>query len=270
MIPVCKFWGALPSAWDAKYRAQDLPSMNADDYLRQPYVQTLLRHLRLGMTVLDAGCGTGGLLRFLRDRDFSVAGVDTSDTAIDIAKKAVPDADLRVASIEQLPYPDASFDAYLAIGSWEYPAGGPERAAKEAVRVLKPRGLAFIEVPQLSLLRRTAYVPLKHLERSLQRLRGRSGRFSHFLFSVGKMQALLDRVGFEVLGVHPHDLPELTRHYGLWVDWPPLRANPAKRGARSVTGPYELNSLGLFVKRLGNALSPWTIATGMYIVARKK
>lgn len=257
-----KFGGAAAADWEAKYEAEDAPPTEEAAYEAQTFVQTLLRHLRPGLAVLDAGCGTGGLLWFLHRRGFAVAGVDASAAAVETARRAVPDADLRVASIEALPFPDASFDAYLAIGSWEYPEQGPDAAAREAARVLKPGGLAFVEVPQLSLLRRLLYVPLKHFEYWLRK-DGKGSpypRFSHHLFSFAEIRELLARHGFDVLEVHPHDLPERTRHYGLWVDWPFLRG-----GAH-----YELNVLGRLVKAVGNALSPWTISTGMFIVARKQ
>lgn len=279
MIPVWKYGRpADGTPWDTKYRAEGLPSKTADEYLRQPYVQTMLCSLRPGMRVLDAGCGTGGLVWFLLARGFDVSGIDASPAAIEIARRAAPEADLRVATVEQLPFPEASFDAYLAIGSWEYPERGPDVAAHEAARVLKPGGLAFIEVPQLSALRRLLYVPLKRIEYRLRKTIANTRcvqRLSHHLFSVTEMRALLTQHGFDVLEVHHHDLPEVTRHYGLWVDWPFLRAraNPAKsrpQTGRSGAGPYELNALGRVTKTIGNAISPWTIATGMFIVARKQ
>lgn len=269
MFPIYKFGRTAhsPAGWDAKYGQEGAPSLDPAAYFAQSFVQTLLRFLPPGAHVLDAGCGTGGLLRFLSDwsrlsldQRFSVAGVDASAKAIEIAKRIVPDADLRVASIEQLPFPDASFDAYLAIGSWEYPLRGPERAAREAARVLRPGGLAFIEVPHANLLRRLFYMPLKRLEEIARVLRGQGPTFSHHLFRIREVYEVLRRAGFEILETHPHDLPEPTRHYGLWVDWPPLRGGPH----------YELNALGLFKKRALNTLSPWTIATGMFTVARKR
>jgi hypothetical protein len=55
-------------------------------------------------------------------------------------------------------------------------------------------------------------------------------------------------------------LPGENSHYGLWVDWPFLR------GGR----PYELNAGGLLLKKLMNSISPWMIATGIFVVAKKK
>lgn len=245
-------------SWETKYAAESAQTGTADDYGRQEFVLTALRHLPSGARVLDAGCGTGGLLGFLERRGLVVAGVDTSSTAIGIAMRAVPRADLRVASIEALPFPDATFDAYLAIGSWEYQEAGPDAAAREAARVLKSGGLVFVEVPHANISRRLFYIPLKQLEKGVRHLFA-FARFSHHLFRVREMHDALRHAGFEILETHPHDLPEPTRHYGLSVDWPLFRGGPQ----------YELNALGRLVKWAGNVLSPWTIATGMFIVARK-
>ena len=242
------------SDWDRKYAEE--PSADLEHYRAQPFVRTILRSLPVRSRILDAGCGTGGLLRFLKQRGSDVVGVDSSRVAIETLRRLTPDIPAQVASIERLPFPDASFDAYLAIGSWEYPADGPQRAAAEAVRVLRPGGLAFIEVPHANFVRRLLYLPLKRLEHTV---RSRRSLFSHHLFSRPDMRALLRGNRFEILEEHPHDLPEPTRHYGLWVDWPILRGGPH----------YELNALGRWKKRVLNAISPWTIATGMFIVARK-
>lgn len=290
VFAVYKF-GVAPD-WNAKYRAEGRPSTQAADYVRQPFVQTILQRLPPGSSLLDAGCGTGGLLGFFNEQGYQVSGVDTAQSAVAMAQTVVPTARVEVASLEALPFPAATFDAYLAIGSWEYLPNGPVRAAHEAARVLKPGGLAFIEVPHVTLARRLLYIPLKRFERvvralhipgmwsahsrNVQNAPAPTPRFAYYLFRISEIQKILTSAAFKILATHPHDLPEPTRHYGLWVDCPLLRAATAEsrrseRGAgRSRVGPYELNALGLFVKRLANALSPWTIATGMFMVARKR
>jgi ubiquinone/menaquinone biosynthesis C-methylase UbiE len=68
--------------------------------------------LRAGGRVLDAGCGTGGYLRWLLDAGSfsSAAGVDVASTAVELARERVPEADLRVAPLSALPFGDASFE----------------------------------------------------------------------------------------------------------------------------------------------------------------
>ena len=68
--------------------------------------------LRPDGRVLDAGCGPGGYLRWAADSGLfaSVAGVDLASNPIDLARRRVPEADLHVAPIDKLPFPDAAFD----------------------------------------------------------------------------------------------------------------------------------------------------------------
>jgi SAM-dependent methyltransferase len=63
-----------------------------------------------GGPLLDAGCGTGGFLSWAAAQGFSpLAGIDVFGEAIDAARARIPTADLRVAPISELPFPDASF-----------------------------------------------------------------------------------------------------------------------------------------------------------------
>ena len=71
---------------------------------------------RRGQRLLDAGCGTGGMLRWaLESGSFdSVAGVDLGSDAIEIARRRAPAADLRVAPLRELPFEDSSFDLIVS------------------------------------------------------------------------------------------------------------------------------------------------------------
>ena len=67
---------------------------------------------RSGQSLLDAGCGAGGFLAWAHglgafDR---LSGIDASAEAIAIARDALPEADLRVGSLRELPYESGSFD----------------------------------------------------------------------------------------------------------------------------------------------------------------
>jgi ubiquinone/menaquinone biosynthesis C-methylase UbiE len=60
--------------------------------------------------VLDVGCGTGWLTRFLRG---SVVALDASEAMLRIARERLPDARLVLAIVPPLPFPDRSFDRVL-------------------------------------------------------------------------------------------------------------------------------------------------------------
>jgi SAM-dependent methyltransferase len=67
---------------------------------------------RDGDRALDVGCGAGAALAALADRLGSdrVAGVDPSQPFVELARKRVPGADVRVGAAEELPFDDGSFD----------------------------------------------------------------------------------------------------------------------------------------------------------------
>lgn len=69
-----------------------------------------------GMRALDVGCGSGLLTSALADRlgATSVAAADPSESLLAACADRVPGADVRRAPAEELPWPDASFDAVLA------------------------------------------------------------------------------------------------------------------------------------------------------------
>jgi SAM-dependent methyltransferase len=69
-----------------------------------------------GDSALDVGCGPGVLLAELARRlgVDAVAGVDPSPPFVEVARAAVPDADVRLASAERLPFEDDSFDVVLS------------------------------------------------------------------------------------------------------------------------------------------------------------
>lgn len=89
-----------------------------------------------GTSLLDAGCGSGGAMVRARLRGARAAGVDATEALIAEARKRMPDADLRVADMERLPFAEKSFDVAVAINSLQF-TGDPRRAASEMCRVAR-------------------------------------------------------------------------------------------------------------------------------------
>jgi SAM-dependent methyltransferase len=98
-----------------------------------------------GLSLLDAGCGTGLALRLAAGRGARVSGLDASATLLDVVRGQLADADLRVGDIEELPYDDATFDVVTAFNSIQY-AFDPKTAVAELARVARPGGRVAIEV----------------------------------------------------------------------------------------------------------------------------
>jgi ubiquinone/menaquinone biosynthesis C-methylase UbiE len=135
------------SVADGLARLYDEPTPLGDLYrTRMHHILELVAGRR--GRLLDAGCGTGQMLGLLRDAAgdrFALTGLDRSAAAIELARETVgaDGAELVVGRIEELPFPAASFDVVLAMGSLEYVAD-LDRSLAELARVSAPGGLVVL------------------------------------------------------------------------------------------------------------------------------
>jgi SAM-dependent methyltransferase len=90
-----------------------------------------------GTRLLDAGCGSGLALQLAHKRGAEVTGLDASPGLLAVARERVPTADVREGELEELPYPDGSFDTVTAFNSVQY-AADPVAALRELRRVAVP------------------------------------------------------------------------------------------------------------------------------------
>jgi SAM-dependent methyltransferase len=95
-------------------------------------------------TILELGCGTGQLARYLSDLDFTITAIDLSPANIEATRAR--DVHALVADFASLPFPDDSFDASLAVNSLIHvPPGELASVLIEIARVLRP-GARFLMV----------------------------------------------------------------------------------------------------------------------------
>jgi ubiquinone/menaquinone biosynthesis C-methylase UbiE len=110
-----------------------------------------------GRRVLDAGCGTGGVLRWQADLGGApiLAGVDIGSAAIELARQRVPEADLHVAPLVALPFDDAVFDLVLTNDVLQHvPEDDVQASLVEVRRVLDPGGVLLLRTNGARKLRR--------------------------------------------------------------------------------------------------------------------
>lgn len=109
--------------------------------LSRPAWEAVLGALEVGAgtAVLDVACGSGELLALARDRGATVHGIDAAEAMITLARAAVPGADLRVGTLERLPWPDAAFDVVTGFNAFQF-APDVVAALAEAARVTRPGG----------------------------------------------------------------------------------------------------------------------------------
>src|SRR5437899_7569245 len=94
-----------------------------------------------GDTVLDVATGTGAVAReLLRQKGCTVVGLDQSPEMLAEARRRLPkEVQLVEASAEQLPFPDASFDALTFTYLLRY-VSDPGATLRELARVVRPGG----------------------------------------------------------------------------------------------------------------------------------
>jgi SAM-dependent methyltransferase len=126
----------------------------------------LAEHLPKSGRILDKGGGPGRYTIWLAQRGYRVVLADLSANLLDIAKMKIAEAGV-ASNVEAVvvadgcdlqAWADGSFDAVLSLGPFYHlpELHDRESAAAEIVRVLRPRGVAFVALmPRYTYLRRT-------------------------------------------------------------------------------------------------------------------
>ena len=95
--------------------------------------------------VLDAGCGTGRMSRYVADRGRRVEGVDLSSNMVAMARRDHGDLVFTVGSLTDLPYPNDQFDGVMLWYSIIHtPPSGQQQIVDEVARVLRPGGHVLV------------------------------------------------------------------------------------------------------------------------------
>jgi ubiquinone/menaquinone biosynthesis C-methylase UbiE len=163
--------------------------------------------------LLDAGCGTGQMLRYLHETvpgRFRLCGLDLSAANIAVAHGLFQEAEqprLIVGRMEQMPFDHSSFDVVLAMGSLEY-VESVDLALGEIARVTRPGGIAVVTMQNpLSPYRlwdRKVWAPIN------RRLGNRESPILHRLRSK-ELEAALARAGLAAEAVERYNFNVLLR-----------------------------------------------------------
>jgi ubiquinone/menaquinone biosynthesis C-methylase UbiE len=155
--------------------------------------------------LLNIGCAHGSdFLPF--GKGFELFGVDFSSgmlkQALTYSAKFHFNANLAVADLLSLPFPDNTFDWAVSVATYHHIKGRKERerAFGELNRVLEPGGEAFLTVwnhgqPRFWLTSKDQELPW--------RLRGKTVYRYYHLFSYSELRKLITKVGFEIITISP-------------------------------------------------------------------
>lgn len=192
---------------------------------------------------VEAGAGLGGWVRWLRDRGYTIVGIDCFPDVLEASKKADPTLDMRYGKVEQMPFEDGSIAAYISLGVIEHFEGGPLHVLREAYRILRPGGVAIITTPALNTVRRIFTHPLRTTAINLLRLTGKKVHFWEYRFTAEELSGFIAQAGFVIDGVREDDMVHAAafndpRHMGLHADFFFLRDH---------SGAWRLNRTGRFI-----------------------
>ena len=179
-------------------------------------------------TVLDVGCGTGGLAQVVAEQGGSYIGLDYYPAILEMAQAFLgdlpnsPQAALLRASGPSLPLRDASVDVVAAFDVIEHLVGGEpwQRAfLKEIRRVLRPDGVLLLTTPNRlhpfephARLYGPHYVPVSLADRYIRWrnpsfLREYSTYGEIHLLTPWKMKRLLEAARLRLIPDFPGGLP---------------------------------------------------------------
>lgn len=122
--------------------------------LRWLVVEALRSRLPPHGRLLDAGCGTGGMMACIRARlpGPELQGIDASARAVAFCRGRGLEG-VREGRVEALPFADAEFDAVVCLDVLYHRDVDEEGALLEMLRVLKPGGVLVLNLPAFECLR---------------------------------------------------------------------------------------------------------------------
>jgi tellurite methyltransferase len=114
--------------------------------------QLLRGNIAPGMSILDAGCGSGRNLVYLLREGYDISAIDENPAAVEQTyalaaslSPTLPAENFRVEAIQSMSFPDASFDVVLCNAVLHFARDDAHFHAmlQSLWRVLKPGGLLF-------------------------------------------------------------------------------------------------------------------------------
>lgn len=208
--------------------------------------------------VLDAGCGTGGMLEQLRVEapQWGLAGADVSPFAVTHTQERGFD-EVQLASIEAMPFASERFDAVISLDVLYHEAVNEQRALTELRRVMKPGAVLILNLPAFDCLAGQHDVAVQGARR----------------YTGAGVRRLLEQGGWQIEKIHYWNawlfLPVLA-----WRWLSRLRVPSRNDAARSDLGllPPPLNALLIALAGIDQrlcAVLPVPFGTSVFAMARK-
>jgi SAM-dependent methyltransferase len=141
------------SLWQEHWRQFDEIRFDADSIRWDGFLDIIDSRISQGR-ILEAGCGLGRYLLYLRSRGARTAGVDFVAEPLRAIHQRVGPAPVAVADLNSLPFPPGTFATILCLGVIEHFEAGAAPVMRELVRMLQPGGALILTVPYANALKK--------------------------------------------------------------------------------------------------------------------
>ncbi len=249
-----KRWAAIPA---------DEAAANPESY---PLRYALEAMRDVSGPVLEAGCGSGRILRHFHDRGANIIGVDY--VAPGLAKLARADGTLKLAQADmrRLPFADGTFACVLAFGLYHGIEHGLDQSLAETRRVLAPGGVLCASFRTDNLQNRLIDWHADHKERVAPNAATGAAQFHKLNLTRREYERLLAGAGFAVHKTYA------AQNYPFFYKFPALRARGQTRfdESRGRRDGYRLNLAGRLLQGGLYALAPYQMCNVTVCLARKE
>lgn len=145
---------ATPDFWDVHWVVENLRRVILSCKTDKIFMPRIRKYLPRGSKVLEGGCGRGQLLNALRHQGYHGVGIDFASKTIERIKEAVPELDVLLGDVRNLPIENETLDGYISAGVIEHFWDGYDAILSEMSRTIRSSGFLFLSFPYMSLLRR--------------------------------------------------------------------------------------------------------------------
>jgi ubiquinone/menaquinone biosynthesis C-methylase UbiE len=220
--PVFSHFNDRADYWKDIYSQETFPGYALRK--RRECVLELCRKTAPGGSLLDIGCGAGSFTHALAKEGYAATGIDLAPQMVESAKKEAQSRNLqcsfKVASADQIPFADQTFDAALAVGVFEY-IPSHDKSFYEIHRILKPEGKLIVTMPNgLDLYRLIAFprslpmilgpqfkLKFRQWENQVRKITGLSQKDESNMWlgqavTIRGFKRKLEKFGFRPVGVH--------------------------------------------------------------------